>query len=51
MSHGGRWLAVEQTVGFHHQLECWVALLGEHHQPQSLILKWGWGAGGAAYPH
>lgn len=41
MSHVGRWLVEEQRVGFHHPLEHLMALLGEHHQPQSSILKWG----------
>lgn len=41
VSHVGRWLVGEQRVGFHHSLERLMALLGEHHQPQSSKLKWG----------
>lgn len=41
MSHVGRWLVEGQRVGFHPPLGHWMALLREHHQPQSSILKWG----------
>lgn len=41
VSHVGRWLVVEQRVGFHRPLERLMALLGERPQPQSPILKWG----------
>lgn len=39
-SRVGRWLVEELRVGFHHPLGHLMALLGEHHQPQSSISKW-----------